>query len=70
MLAERYLKRRYQEGRKEGREEGLEKGREEGREEERVAWEAWNQRREQFEVEHPGERFTEPPPSRSVNGAN
>ena len=31
MLAERYLRRRYYEGKEEGREEGLEEGREEGR---------------------------------------
>ena len=46
MLAERYLKRRYREG----------------REEERAAWVAWNERRIAFEAAHPNETFPEPPP--------
>jgi hypothetical protein len=48
MLAERYLKSRY------------ERGREEGREEIQKLWQAWNQRREEALGE--GREFTEPPP--------
>ena len=48
MLAERYLKERYN------------KGREEGREEERRAWLEWNERREQAVKD--GQEFNEPPP--------
>ena len=55
MLAERYLRERYNKG----REEGLE----EGREEERRAWVEWNERREQAVKD--GREFTEPPPSPS-----
>ena len=53
MLAERYLKERYNKG----REEGLE----EGRKEADKMWSEWNQRREQAEKE--GRDFNEPPPS-------
>ena len=49
MLAERYLKRRYQTGKAEGR---AETNRE---------WEAWNQRR--IDAERAGEVFDEPLPS-------
>ena len=66
MLAERYLRERYNKGREEGLEEGREEGREgreEGREEERRAWLEWNQRREQAVKD--GREFTEPPPSSS-----
>ncbi len=68
MLAERYLRERYNKGREEGREEGKEEGRaegreegkEEGREEADKVWSEWNQRREQAEKE--GRVFNEPPP--------
>ena len=49
MLSERYLKRRYEEGKAEGRAEVSR------------AWEEWNQRR--IAAENAGEKFTEPPPS-------
>ena len=52
MLAERYLKSRYDKGKEDGREEG--------QEEERQRWLAWNQRRE--EALREGREFTEPPP--------
>ena len=61
MLAERYLKSRYDKGKKEGREEGKEEGREEGREEVQKLWFAWNRRRE--EALREGREFTEPPPA-------
>ncbi len=48
MLAERYLKRRYQEGRREGQQENQKE------------WEDWNERRLQAEREN--RPFTEPPP--------
>ncbi len=57
MLAERYLRRRYSEGRVEGRVEG----RAEGRMEENQRWMAWNERRERALDE--GRPFDEPPPS-------
>ena len=67
MLAESFLKRRYeaglQEGRIEGREEGRAEGREEGRAEGREMlqrWQEWNRRR--LAAEARGERFEEPPP--------
>ena len=66
MLAEKYLRRRYEAGRKEGREEGRAEGRVEGREEGREEihdlWGAWNQRR--LEAHAQGTDFTEPPPTR------
>ena len=52
MLAESFLKRRY--------EAGLQDGRAEGREEMLQRWEEWNRRR--MEAEARGERFEEPPP--------
>ncbi len=52
MLAERYLKRRYQEGQQEGRREGQQENQKE--------WESWNERRLQAEREN--RPFTEPPP--------
>jgi hypothetical protein len=48
MLAERYLRRRFQEGKQEGRREVSEKVR------------AWNERR--LEAERRSEEFNEPPP--------
>ena len=67
MLAESFLKRRYeaglQEGRAEGREEGRAEGREAGLQEGREMlrrWEEWNRRR--LAAEARGERFEEPPP--------
>ncbi len=50
MLSERYLQRRYEEGKSVGQAE------------ERKAWEEWNQRR--VEAEEAGMEFNEPPPSR------
>ena len=61
MLSERYLKRRYREGRAEGRAEGRTEGLEEGLEEERKSWVEWNKRREEAAAR--GEDFNEPPPS-------
>lgn len=49
MLAERYLRRRFQEGEQKGRREMAEE------------WQAWNERR--LEAERRGEDFNEPPPS-------
>ena len=70
MLAERYLRERYEKGREEGLEEGLEKGRgegrEEGREEANMLWSEWNRRRE--EAERDGRAFDEPPPISSKSG--
>ena len=64
MLAESFLKRRYeaglQEGRAEGRGEGLDEGLRAGRRETQQRWEEWNRRRMQAEAR--GERFEEPPP--------
>ena len=77
MLSERYLKRRYEEGKevglKEGREEGREEGKAEGRAEGQAegearmskVWEDWFKRR--VEAERAGREFNEPPPS-SRNG--
>ncbi len=48
MLAERYLRRRFQEGKQEGRKEKSEEFR------------AWNERR--LQAESRGEKFDEPPP--------
>ena len=56
MLAESFLKRRYEAGLQEGRAEG----REEGRGETQQRWQEWNRRR--LEAEARGERFEEPPP--------
>ncbi len=53
MLAEKYLKRRYAEGRAEGCVEG--------RVEKQALWKAWNNRR--LEAEARGEPFDEPTPS-------
>lgn len=58
MLAERYLRRRYREGREEGRKEGIEAG----REERDAAWMAWYERMR--EAQSRGEPFDEPPPKR------
>ena len=49
MLAERYLRRRYKEGREEGREELA------------AEWRAWI--KERGEAEAKGEKFDKPPPS-------
>ena len=48
MLSERYLKRRYEEGKEEGRAEVSR------------AWDEWNRRR--VEAEREGREFEEPPP--------
>ena len=53
MLAERYLKRRYEEGQAEGEKKG--------RAANQKLWEAWNQRRLQAEAAN--QPFNEPPPS-------
>ena len=64
MLAERYLRRRFQEGKEEGLEEGkqqgLEEGKQEGRRELSEKVRAWNERR--LEAERLGQEFNEPPP--------
>jgi hypothetical protein len=52
MLAERYLRKRY--------EAGLKAGEEKGKAEAWEAWEKWNQRR--LAAESAGEQFNEPPP--------
>ena len=56
MLAENYLRRRFQEGKTEGKEEGIQEGRRQKSEEFRQ----WNERR--LEAERRGEEFTEPLP--------
>ena len=60
-LAESYLKKRFEEGKKEGFAEGFEKGKLEGRLE---IWQFymrdWERRRD--EAEEQGLEFTEPPP--------
>ena len=61
MLAERYLRRRYEAGLKEGAEKGKAEGKVEGRTEAWEAWEAWNQRR--LAAEAAGHPFNEPPPA-------
>ena len=68
MLAERYLKKRYEVGKEEGEEIGIVKGRalgkEEGAKEERARakarFDAWNKRR--LEAESEGKPFDEPNP--------
>ena len=60
MLAESFLKRRYEAGLQEGREAGLQEGRAEGREM-LQRWQEWNRRR--LAAEARGERFEEPPPA-------
>ena len=56
MLAERYLRKRYEAGKAEGLKEGEERGVAKGE-----AWEAWNQRRLAAEkADHP---FNEPTPT-------
>ena len=68
MLAERYLKKRYAEGRAKGEAEGRAEGRAEGEEVAHSLYppeiREWNRRRIEAEVR--GEDFNEPPPS--VNG--
>ena len=56
MLAESFLRRRYEAGLQDGRYEG----RQEGRRETQQRWQEWNRRR--TEAEARGERFEEPPP--------
>jgi hypothetical protein len=56
MLAEQYLRRRFQEG----KEEGLEEGKQQGRRELSEKVRAWNERR--LEAERLGKKFNEPPP--------
>ena len=60
MLAESFLKRRYEAGLQEGRVEGREEGIEAGRRETQQRWEDWNRRR--MAAESRGEQFEEPPP--------
>ena len=57
MLAERYLRRRYREGRQEGRKEG--------RAEANEAWQAWYQR--MLAAREEGREFDELPPSNGVS---
>ena len=54
MLAERYLRRRFQEGR------------EEGRQEQQAAWSAWYER--MVDAQRRGEPFAEPPPKMEESG--
>ena len=61
MLAERYEKRRFQEGRAEGRTEGRTEGRAEGHSEKNTEWEGWLKRK--AEAEAKGEDFSEPTPA-------
>ena len=56
MIAEKYLKKRYQDGRQEGRQEGLQ----EGRHQAQAAWTAWYERWQA--AKRRGEDFDEPPP--------
>ncbi len=60
MLAESFLKRRYEAGLQEGREAGRDEGIQVGRREMLQRWQEWNRRR--LEAEARGERFEEPPP--------
>ncbi len=53
MLAERYLKKRYEAGLKEGEEKGTVEA--------WKVWEAWNQRR--MDAEKAGQPFNEPTPT-------
>ncbi len=62
MLSERYLKRRYDEGKEVGLKEGRAEGQAEGEARMSKAWEKWNRRR--MKAEEAGEEFREPPPSR------
>jgi hypothetical protein len=65
MFAEKYLQRRYREGRLKGREEGQVEGRQKGRAEglalAHEAWDAWYQRLLAAQTE--GRPFDEPPPN-------
>ena len=61
MLAERYQKRRFQEGRTEGRAEGRTEGRAEALAESHADWEGWLKRK--AEAEAKGEDFSEPTPA-------
>ena len=54
MLAERYLRRRFQEGRQEGRQE------------QQAAWSAWYER--MVDAQRRGEPFDEPPPKMEESG--
>ena len=60
MLAESFLKRRYEAGLQEGREEGRDEGIQAGRREMLQRWGEWNRRR--LEAESRAEQFEEPPP--------
>ena len=61
MLAERYLRKRYEAGKAEGLKEGEERGVAQGEAQAWEAWQAWNHRRLTAEkADHP---FNEPPPS-------
>ena len=68
MVAERYLERRFQEGKAEGEETGRARGEKlgqaRGEKNNQQRWEAWNRRR--LEAEARNEPFTEPPPSLDV----
>ena len=54
----------------EGLREGLQEGLREGQEKADAEWDAWNQRREAHEKDHPGVPFTEPPPSAQRHSAS
>ena len=58
VIAEAYLKKRYQDGRTEGRAEGEQVA--------HTAWTVWNNKR--LEAEARGERFNDPPPT--LDGQN
>ena len=62
-MIDRATEQGMQKGIEQGMQKGMEQGKEEGREEERELWVAWNTRRLEWEAEHPGVSFPEPPPS-------
>ena len=49
------------------RKEAVQRGINQGREATQSLWEAWNNARIQWETEHPGEHYPEPPPSLNGN---
>ena len=65
LLAERYLNKRFNEGKAEGREEGREEGKAEGKLEGKLEmWQAWMRdwERRRDDAEERGLEFNEPPP--------
>ena len=61
MLAERYLRKRFQEGEQQGIAKGEQRGIEKGVQKLAEKVEEWNKRR--LEAESRGEKFDEPPPT-------